>query len=224
MHRSNDEKNADPIRVLIVEDEERIRKTLVRLLEDREDIVVTGAIPSGPEAVSAALEGNVDILLLDLGLPGMDGIEVTKRIKGKKPDIEVLIFTVFDDEDKVLDAIRAGAAGYLLKGASTDRIADAIREVHAGGSVVQPRLARRLLNLFRGSGQPQAKETNPLSHRETEILELIAKGLSNSEVAETLRISRSTVRTHLEHIYQKLDVTNRTEAVTEGIRKGLIDL
>ena len=224
MNPSRDEQRSAPIRVLVVEDEERIRKTLVRLLEERQDILVTGAISSGPEAVSAALEGKVDILLLDLGLPGMDGIEVTQRIKDEKPDIEILIFTVFDDEDKVLDAIRAGAAGYLLKGASTDRIADAIREVHAGGSVVQPRLARRLLNLFRGTGQPQERERNPLSNRETEILELIAKGLSNGEVAEALGISRSTVRTHLEHIYQKLDVTNRTEAVTEGIRKGLIDL
>ncbi len=213
-----------PIRVLVVEDEERIRKTLVRLLQERHDIRITGAVASGPEAVTAALEGNVEVLLLDLGLPGLDGIEVTKKVKSARPEVEILIFTVFDDEDKVLEAIQAGAAGYLLKGASTNQIAEAICEVHAGGSVVQPKLARRLLNLFRGTGGTRKKEDNPLSHRETEILELIAKGLSNAEVADTLRISRSTVRTHLEHIYQKLDVTNRTEAVTEGIRKGLIDL
>ncbi len=152
--------------------------------------------------------------------------------------MEVLIFTIFDEEEKVLDAIRAGAAGYLLKGATTDKIVEAIKDVHTGGTVIQPSLARRLLRHFNSegpaaalrqaaqampAGQPK-EETPALTPRESEILELIAKGLSNTEAGRVLEISSGTIRTHLEHIYAKLDVTNRVEAVTEGIRKGLIDV
>jgi DNA-binding NarL/FixJ family response regulator len=152
----------------------------------------------------------------------MDGIEVTRTLKKKDPRIEVLIFTIFDEEEKVLAAIQAGASGYLLKGATAEKIAEAIQEVHKGGSIIQPSLARRLLRQFRTGGEdpPEVR----LTPREKEILQIIAKGMSNREVAEILDLSRSTVRTHLEHIYEKLEVSNRTEAVTEGLKHGLIDL
>jgi DNA-binding NarL/FixJ family response regulator len=157
---------------------------------------------------------------LDLGLPDIDGIEVTRRIKNDMPQVEILIFTIFDEEERVLEAVSAGASGYLLKGTPADRIVEAIGEVHDGGSVIQPRLARRLLRHFRTSKQQDGPSLSP---RETEILQLIAKGLSNPEAAQALGLSRATVRTHLEHIYAKLDVSNRTEAVTEAIRRGIIE-
>jgi DNA-binding NarL/FixJ family response regulator len=151
-------------------------------------------------------------------------------VKKRWPAVEVLIFTIFDEEEKVIEAVKAGASGYLLKGAKSETIVEAIREVNAGGSVIQPGLARRLLRHFRvpESGLPppaRAEEPGrPLTGREIEILRLIAKGLSNGEAAGVLGLSRATVRTHLEHIYEKLDVTNRVEAVTEGLRKGLIEV
>ncbi len=188
------------------------------------------------------------MLLLDLGLPRMSGIDVTRAGEGASwPQVEILIFTIFDEEDKVLEAVKAGASGYLLKGTPADKIVEAIKEVRAGGTVIQPNLARRLLRHFRvePDASPVATEPvaaaptpaepptpteaaepllKPLSDRETEILQLIAKGVSNSEAAKLLDLSKATIRTHLEHIYRKLEVTNRVEAVTEGIRKGLISV
>ncbi|RMG17083.1 MAG: DNA-binding response regulator [Deltaproteobacteria bacterium] len=224
------------IRVMVVEDQPKILKNQLKLLSTfPEEIEVVGTAPSGETALEMLeeLDPAPEVLLLDLGLPGIDGIEVTRRVKSRWEAMEILIFTIFDEEDRVLDAIKAGASGYLLKGTEADRIVEAIKEVHAGGSVIQPSLARRLLRHFRVTPEdsqvgpaPDALEEEPvqLTDREIEILQLIAKGLSNSEAAKVLEVSKATVRTHLEHIYQKLDVTNRVEAVTEGIRKGLIDL
>jgi DNA-binding NarL/FixJ family response regulator len=211
-----------PITVVVVEDEPKILRSQLNLLRGFDEIDVVGQATSGTDAVERIRALKPDVVLLDLGLPGIDGIEVTKRLRAELPHIEVLIFTIFDDEEKVLAAIRAGASGYLLKGMEAQRIVEAIQEVHKGGSVVQPQLARRLLRHFQR--QPSLKNTTPLSPREQEILVQISKGLSNPQVASTLGVSRATVRTHLEHIYAKLDVSNRTEAVTEGIKKGLIDL
>jgi DNA-binding NarL/FixJ family response regulator len=175
------------------------------------------------------------VLLLDLGLPRMSGIDVTRAVKAELPEVEILIFTIFDEEEKVLEAVKAGASGYLLKGTPRDKIIEAIKEVRAGGTIIQPNLARRLLRHFRvGEGPAAASPTPPprpgepegkrLSARETEILQLIAKGVSNNEAAGLLALSKATIRTHLEHIYRKLEVTNRVEAVTEGLRKGLIQM
>jgi DNA-binding NarL/FixJ family response regulator len=160
---------------------------------------------------------------------------VTREVKRRWPAVEVLVFTVFDEEEKVIEAVKAGASGYLLKGAPAAKVVEAIREVHAGGSVIQPNLARRLLRHFHVPEDPKASApaspplreeppTRPLTAREIEILRLIAKGLSNNEAAHVLDLSRATVRTHLEHIYEKLDVTNRVEDVTEGLRKGIIEI
>ena len=162
----------------------------------------------------------------------MSGIDVTRVVKKLVPQVEILIFTIFDEEDKVLEAVQAGASGYLLKGTPADRIIEAIKEVKSGGTVIQPNLARKLLKHFRvaapGEAElpPMAAEPllKPLSEREKEILQLIAKGVSNSEAARMLTVSKATIRTHLEHIYRKLEVTNRVEAVTEGLRKGIIQM
>ena len=171
------------------------------------------------------------MLLLDLGLPQMSGIDVTRAVKKSHPDIEILIFTIFDEEEKVTEAIAAGAAGYLLKGTPVEKIVEGIKDVKAGGAVIQPNLARALLRLI-GAGEPKgaspqrvpSETVSVLTDRELEILQIIAKGLSNNEAAKVLGLSKATIRTHLEHIYEKLDVTNRVEAVTEGIRQGIINL
>jgi DNA-binding NarL/FixJ family response regulator len=219
-----------PISVVIVEDEAKILRNQLNLLKGFSEITVVGQATSGTEAVERIAELRPDVVLLDLGLPGLDGIQVTTQVKARFPGTEVLIFTIFDDETKVLAAIRAGASGYLLKGMEARRIVDAILEVSKGGSVVQPQLARRLLRHFQRQAEqaapvpPTQEPVTALSPREQEILQLIAKGLSNSQVATAIGVSRATVRTHLEHIYAKLEVSNRTEAVTEGIKQGLIDL
>ncbi|HEY3359504.1 MAG TPA: response regulator transcription factor [Polyangia bacterium] len=217
-----------PIRLLIVEDQPQILRHQLKLLQAFPDLVLCGSARDGDEALRVLAGAAPDVVLLDLGLPGLSGIEITREIRARRPRTEILIFTVFDDEAKVLEAIRAGASGYLLKGTPADRIVEAIREVWAGGSVIQPQLARRLLRRFQPPSPPGAAAADPaartLSPREREILKLIARGLSNSDVATALSVSRATVRTHLEHIYAKLEVSNRTEAVTEGIRQGLIDV
>jgi len=212
--------SGDVIRLVMVEDQPTILEKQQRLLEPFKELDVVGTARDGRRALELVQETRPDVVLLDLGLPDIDGIEVTREIKASLPGVEILIFTIFDEEERVLQAVRAGASGYLLKGTPADRVVEAICEVHRGGSVIQPRLARRLLTHF----QTSAAENGPsLTPRETEILTLIAKGLSNRAAAETLGLSRATVRTHLEHIYAKLDVSNRTEAVTEAIRRGLIE-
>ncbi|MDQ3266670.1 MAG: response regulator transcription factor [Myxococcota bacterium] len=227
---------AEPIRVFVVEDQTKILKNQLRLLEAHAEIQIVGTALSGETALEEVAKLRPHVLLLDLGLPRMSGIDVTRKLKATQPEVEILIFTIFDEEEKVLEAVQAGASGYLLKGAPTEKIVEAIKEVRAGGTVIQPNLARRLLRHFRvGETTPEssAKATapalqepqlRPLSEREKEILQLIAKGVSNSEAARLLGLSKATIRTHLEHIYRKLEVTNRVEAVTEGIRKGLISV
>jgi DNA-binding NarL/FixJ family response regulator len=233
----------DKIRVLVVEDQPKILKNQLKLLASYPEIEIVGTAVSGEAALEEVERCNPDVLLLDLGLPQMSGIDVTREVKAKHPSIEILIFTIFDEEDKVLEAIKAGASGYLLKGAEADKIVDSIKEVKSGGSVIQPNLARSLLRHFRApmegaappapatpQHQPPGDTGRPgehrraLTERELEILQIIAKGLSNNEAAKVLGLSKATIRTHLEHIYQKLDVTNRVEAVTEGIRQGIIGL
>lgn len=255
---------APPIRVFVVEDQTKILKNQLRLLEGHPEIEIVGTALSGEAALEEVPRAAPDVLLLDLGLPRMSGIDVTRSVKSTHPSVEILIFTIFDEEDKVLEAVKAGASGYLLKGAPVDKIIEAIKEVRAGGTVIQPNLARRLLRHFRvepdaspasaapsapaeasapaqppsapevqtapevapaaSAGSAEDPPLKPLSDREREILQLIAKGISNSEAARMLNLSKATIRTHLEHIYRKLEVTNRVEAVTEGIRKGLISV
>jgi len=228
------------IRLFIVEDQPAILKAQEKLLGSFIDINLVGSAMSGEDALATIknLPTPPHVVLCDLGLPRMNGIEVTKKLREFDKRIEIIIFTVFEDEDKVLKAIKAGAAGYILKGASATKIHEAILDVFHGGTVVQPTLARRLLKHFSMplQGTPstliEAEKRGHKSHepcvlltvRELECLQIIGKGLSNSEAAAVLQLSKATIRTHLEHIYQKLDVSNRVEAVTEGIRQGMIEI
>ncbi len=230
------------IKVLVVEDQPKILKNQLKLLEKFPELEIVGSAMSG-EAALDEVEANIpDVILCDLGLPQMSGIDVTRQVKAKHPEVEILIFTIFDEEEKVLEAIKAGASGYLLKGAEAERVVESIKDVHSGGSVIQPNLARSLLRHFRmpeegpAPAEPppatsapapkglQVEVHRPLTNRELEVLQIIAKGLSNNEAAGVLGLSKATIRTHLEHIYQKLDVTNRVEAVTEGMRQGIIEV
>jgi DNA-binding NarL/FixJ family response regulator len=225
------------ITVVICEDQPQILRNQLKILQESQEIEVIGTALSGEATLELLEKRQPDVLLQDLGLPRMTGIEVTREVKRRWPAIEVLIFTIFDEEEKVIDAVKAGASGYLLKGATSAKIIESIREVKSGGSVIQPNLARRLLRHFHvpedgfepfraplPPGNREEPATRPLTEREIEILRLIAKGLSNNEAARVLTLSKATVRTHLEHIYEKLEVTNRVEAVTEGLRKGLIEM
>ena len=230
------------IELFIVEDQPHILKNQVKLLENFSELKIIGTAMTGADAVSKinGLSTPPDVVLCDLGLPDFDGSEVTKKVKAHHKKTEILIFTVFDEEDKVLEAVRAGASGYMLKGATADKIVENIKEVYQGGTVIQPNLARKLLRFFKqpesGRGAPgtiipdnqynifREEGRRALTERELECLQMIAKGLSNNEAAGVLGLSKATIRTHLEHIYQKLDVTNRVEAVTEGIRQGIIEL
>ena len=225
------------IRVLVVEDQPKILKAQIKLLETFDELEIVGEALSGESALEKVEEVKPEVLLLDLGLPQMSGIDVTRKVKGTHPEIEILIFTIFDEEEKVIEAIMAGAAGYLLKGTPVEKIVEAIKDVKAGGAVIQPNLARALLRAIGtkpGSGSEKPSKEGEggggkdaagvLTDRELEILQIIAKGLSNNEAAKVLGLSKATIRTHLEHIYEKLDVTNRVEAVTEGIRQGIINI
>jgi DNA-binding NarL/FixJ family response regulator len=228
---------ASKITVTVVEDQPAVLKNQLKVLKEAPGIDVIGTALSGEAALSLLERQQPDVLLQDLGLPRMSGIDVTRVVKRRWPAVEVLVFTIFDEEDRVIEAVKAGASGYLLKGAPGEKVVDAIREVNAGGSVIQPSLARRLLKHFRideDGIDPVVDPSSlrhrpeppirPLTEREIEILRFIAKGLSNREAAAVLGVSRATVRTHLEHIYDKLEVTNRVEAVTEGLRIGLIEV
>ena len=229
-----------PIRLFIVEDQPAILKAQEKLLASFPDIILVGSAMSGEDALAdiKALAQPPHVVLCDLGLPRLSGIEVTKALKAFDTKIEIIIFTVFEDEDKVLKAIKSGAAGYILKGALASKIPEAILDVFHGGTVIQPTLARRLLKYFSMplQGTPHAlidaerktlksnEASALLTVRELECLQIIGKGLSNNEAAAVLQLSKATIRTHLEHIYQKLDVNNRVEAVTEGIRQGIIEI
>lgn len=231
------------IRLFIVEDQPIILKNQLKMLQTVHDITIVGTALNGEDAVSMIdrMHPLPDVILCDIGLPKMSGTDVTRHVRVRYPSVEVLMFTVFDEEDRVLEAVQAGASGYLLKGSDVYKVVDAIREVHQGGSVIQPSLARKMLRYFHMplEGRPpsgflandkQKYITGPeercraLTERELECLQMIAKGLSNNEAAGVLGLSKATIRTHLEHIYQKLDVTNRVEAVTEGIRQGIIEI
>ena len=220
------------IRVLVVDDHQIVRDGLVALLGALDGMEVVGSAADGREALHLVASSEPDVVVMDIQMPALDGIEATRFIAGRHPDVRVVVLTMNEDDDTILSAIRAGASGYLLKGTTADKMIEAIKEVKAGGTVIQPSLARRLLKHFRVGetttpGAPalaEEPEGKKLSARETEILQLIAKGISNNEAAQLLSLSKATIRTHLEHIYRKLEVTNRVEAVTEGLRKGLIQV
>ena len=210
-------------RILICEDDARFRRLLVRVLTQVDGFELVGEVDSGEEACRRLETARADLLLLDLELPGISGMEVIERTAplGQRP--EILVLTTFTEEAKLFEAIRLGAAGYLVKGVAPSRLESAIREVLAGGTVIEPSLARRFWSYF-ASVRGRSGADYGLTGEEIQVLTLVGRGLSNPEAARVLGSSRRTVKAHLEQIYRKLGVTSRVEATVKALQAGLIEL
>ncbi|WP_371402210.1 response regulator transcription factor [Kribbella sp. NBC_00662] len=195
------------IRVLIVDDHAIVRTGLSQLLGTADDIELVGAAGDGAEAATMAAELRPDVVLMDLSMPGTDGISATERIVAASPEVHVLVLTSFSDQTRILDALQAGAEGYLLKHSEPEVILAGIREIVSGGSPLDPKAARVLLTNRRSPG-PETK----LTDREQEVLDMVGAGLPNKTIARRLGISERTVKAHLTNVYQRLGVTDRTQA------------
>jgi DNA-binding NarL/FixJ family response regulator len=220
----------DRTRIFVVEDQPQLLKNLVKVLGTFPELEVVGTSQEGEAAVEDILQVRPQLVLLDLELPGINGIQVTQRVKRRAPEVEILILTSFDDEQKVYEAIQAGASGYLVKRVGPEKIRSGIQEVMEGGTVLEPIIARRFWNYFQSvqakPAAPEAKADNPwaLTPKEFEVLRYVAKGLSNAEVGQVMTLERRTVRTHLSHIYRKMGVNSHVEAVVMALRAGVVDL
>jgi len=205
------------IRVLVVDDHPIVREGLVAILEDERDFQVAGAAGSAEEALALAPRERPDVILLDLELPGMNGVDAIPRLAAAVPDARVIVLTAYDTDERVLGAVRAGARGYLLKGAPADEIARAIRAVHAGGSYLEARVAARVLTQVRSP-----RRAIGLSARERMVLRLVADGLPTKQIARQLGITERTVKFHVSSIMNKLGAGTRAQAVAEAARRGLL--
>lgn len=214
------------IKVLIADDHAVVREGTRRILEQEPDMDVVGEAGDGEEAVNLATSRKPDVAIIDIAMPKLDGIEATKRIKAAWPSINILILSAYDDDQFIFSLLEAGAAGYLLKSIRSRELVDAIRAVYSGESVLHPSIARKVLNRFvSASGKPHGQEpSGVLSDREMEVLKLAAKGLSNQDIAEKLCLSIRTVQGHLGHIFNKLQVGSRTEAVVRALKEGWVTL
>jgi DNA-binding NarL/FixJ family response regulator len=202
-----------PIRVSIVEDLAEIREGLADLVRSDRELLMVGSFDDAESAVHKLPDLQADIVVMDINLPGMSGIDCIKMIKEKCPATQFMMFTVYENDDKVLQAMQAGATGYLLKRTKPEQILESIKELNQGGSPMSSNIARKLLNIFLHEKKVAKKEV--LSDRENEVLQLLADGLLYKEIADRLYIGHGTVRQHLHNIYEKLHVHNRTEAVNK---------
>lgn len=210
------------MKILLCDDQAVIRDGLEMLLNLEKDIRVIATAQDGAEAVELAAQKKPDLILMDLKMPGTNGIEATRQIHARFPDIKVLVLTTYDDDEWVFDAIRAGASGYLLKDTPREKIIEAIRGTVAGRSFVDPAVAGKLLNqVASNQTQPASLLTDKLTERETDVLRLIAKGFNNGEIANQLHLSEGTVRNHVSAILEKLGVSDRTQAAVIAIQHGL---
>jgi two-component system, NarL family, response regulator LiaR len=211
------------IRVLIVDDHTIVRKGIRALLAEIEGIEVVGEADNGQEAIAQADILHPDVILMDLAMPKMDGIEATRQIKTSQPESRILVMTSFAADDKVFPAIKAGALGYLLKESAPEDLVQAIRQIHRGESSLHPTIARKVLQEI--THPPDRPPTpNPLTEREAEVLRLVAQGLSNQDIARKLNISDPTVRTHVSNIMSKLHLATRIQAALYALREGLVSL
>lgn len=209
-----------PIRVLVADDHPLVRSGLRLLIDNMSDVDVVGEAGDGGEAARLAAELSPDVVVMDINMPGMNGIDTTSRIVDGGNDVAVLILTMFEDDDLVFSAMRAGARGYILKGASPDDVGRAIRAVAAGEVLLGAPIARRVAEYFSGRLSPEAVFPG-LSDRERETLDLLAQGLSNKDIATRLYLSEKTVRNYVSDIYTKLQVASRAEAVVKAREAGL---
>jgi NarL family two-component system response regulator LiaR len=209
------------IRVLIVDDHGVVREGLRTYLELLDDMVVIAEAGNGLEAVAQASHYQPDVVLMDLVMPEMDGIEATRQIVATNPSARIIVLTSFADDEKVFPAIRAGATGYLLKDVSPDDLANAIRAIHAGETYLHPDITRKLVDQLASPEQSLKPAPDELTPREVEVLRHLAQGMSNREIAEALTISEKTVKTHVSNILSKLHLADRTQAAIYAHRHGV---
>ncbi|HUW45059.1 MAG TPA: response regulator transcription factor [Dehalococcoidia bacterium] len=214
----------DKLTVLIVDDHPLVREALHRALDVEEDMNVVAEASDGEEAVKLASELKPNVVVMDIVMPKVNGIEATRKIKEIAPDTAILILTAYDDEEYVLGLLDAGAAGYLLKSARGRDLVGAIRAIMAGESVLHPNIIARLLKRATVTLVKKNKAQGLLSERESEVLRLVALGMSNKEVAEELFLSQRTVKAHLTSVFNKLNVASRSEAIVKGLQWGLVTL
>lgn len=217
----------DPIRVVIVEDSDPIRRGLESCVRnDPKGFSLVAAFPTGDAAIEALGQGLAfDVALVDLGLPGASGFDVIRAMRARSKDAVAIVLTIWDDPTNVVNALRAGARGYLLKDTTPDRIRAAIRDAAAGGTPLTPSVARQIVEGFvKGAPAPtEESHGEPLTPRELEVLDLLARGLTYAETAGALKIGVGTVQSHVKRIYEKLEVTSKAEATAVAIRRGLVE-
>ena len=213
--------SSTPIRILVADDHPIVREGLVAILSTQPDFSVVGQAATGSEVVRLVTELRPDVLLLDLEMPDMDGVEALRRLRDAHVSVRVIVFTAFDTDERILGAVRAGAQGYLLKGVPRDEVFQAIRVVHAGNSLLQPIVASRLLRQVSEENASAVTGIHALTARELDVLRLLMRGLQNKEIANELVVTERTVKFHVSSILTKLGAGNRTEAVAIANKQGL---
>jgi DNA-binding NarL/FixJ family response regulator len=212
-----------PIRIVVADDHPIVREGFSSIVEAESDLTVVAQAADGREAVAAVAEHSPDIVLMDLRMPELDGVAAITEIRGQHPDVRCIVLTTFDNDELVYDAVRAGARGFLLKDVSPVELLDAIRTVHGGGSLIQPVAIERLLDRLGPERPAQEQPVEDLTRREAEVLQIMARGARNREIAEELVIAERTVKIHVANVIAKLGTTNRTAAVVKALDLGLVD-
>jgi NarL family two-component system response regulator LiaR len=212
----------DPITVLLVDDHELVRRGVRAFLETQPGITVVAEARGGEEAVRLAAEHAPDVALMDLIMPGMDGVEATRRLTAQSPRTNVIMLTSYHDDEHVFPAIRAGALSYVLKEVGPEQLADAVRKAAAGEAVLHPRVAARVVRELHGARRDEPNVFHELSDRELEVLKLIAEGMNNAEIAGRLYVSEKTVKSHVSNILSKLHLVDRTQAAVYAWRQGVV--
>ena len=210
------------IRIAVADDHPVVRDGLIAMLETRPDFEIVGSAGSGTEALALVASRDPDVLLLDLAMPSLDGVGVLRQLRASSSRVRVIVFTVFDTDERIIAAVEAGAAGYLLKGAPRAELFSAVRVVAGGGSLLAPLVASAVLRRVRGEAPPAMGPS--LTPREQLVLAHLARGLGNKQIAAQLGISERTVKFHVSAVFAKLGAANRTEAVTRAAQAGLIEL
>jgi DNA-binding NarL/FixJ family response regulator len=211
------------VRVLIADDQTLFRVGLARLLEEDERVKIVGQAGDGAEAVKLAGSLKPDVVLMDLKMPNLDGIEATRQIVAAYPGVKVLLLTTFEADNHVIQALKAGASGYILKDSKPDSIVSSLLAVMAGERVMASAVANRVLEMLTGTTTPK-EFYDGLTGREIEILKLLAGGMANKQIAYKLKISEKTVRNHVSNMYEKLNIYDRSQAVLYAVRKGLVEI